>query len=404
MLAGGLAALAVLTGVSSVLTVRQSDRAQDERRTAVSRSLATQTVAKLDEDPDVAALLSLEAYRTEPTLEARSAALSVLPRLARELHVLRGHSGPVAALQFRAGGPTLVSGGRDGTVRTWDSQTGRQTGRIPGLQANIAIRAVKFSPDGVMLAASSDAGTFRIRDLRSPSGSAPPLGSYERAISTIAFSPHGDLVAAGTLDGNVRFFDARTERELERRAPVQRGQVLALAFAPDGRTLVSGADDGTLERWDVQARRALVPALTDLDGSVNALAFTASGDLLAVGGSDGRVRLWDPGSWTELGVSFTAGVGVISALAFTPDGTALAVAGETGAVRLWDPRKRSEVAQPLAGHTGAVLDIAFRADGVLASAGVDGTVRLWRPFGDGSTLTGHTGRVLPGQEYHATCA
>ena len=84
--------------------------------------------------------------------------------------------------------------------------------------------------------------------------------------------------------------------------------------------------------------------------------------------------------------------------------TALAVAGETGAVRLWDPRKRSEVAQPLAGHTGAVLDIAFRADGVLASAGVDGTVRLWRPFGDGSTLTGHTGRVLPGQEYHATCA
>ena len=254
MLAGGLAALAVLTGVSAVLAVRQSNRAQDERRTAVSRSLATQTVAKLDEDPDVAALLSLEAYRTEPTLEARSAALSVLPRLSRELHVLRGHSGPVAALRFRAGGPTLVSGGRDGTVRTWDTQTGRQgdRSRSPGQHR---VRAVKFSPDGIMLAASSDDGTFRIRDLRSHDGQHSAARGLRSGDLDVAFSPHGELVAAGTLDGKVRFFDARTGRELERRAPVRRGWVLALAFAPDGRTLVSGADDGTLERWDV--RRAV---------------------------------------------------------------------------------------------------------------------------------------------------
>ena len=82
---------------------------------------------------------------------------------------------------------------------------------------------------------------------------------------------------------------------------------------------------------------------------------------------------------------------------FSLDGHRLASAGFDGTVRLWDPDTGQPLGAPLTGHTDAVLSVAFSPDGHrLATAGNDATVRLWNPDTGqplGAPLTGHTGPV-----------
>ncbi|MEU4829908.1 serine/threonine-protein kinase [Streptosporangium sp. NPDC023615] len=93
----------------------------------------------------------------------------------------------------------------------------------------------------------------------------------------------------------------------------------------------------------------------------------------------------------------TGHAGYVESVAFSPDGHTLATAGLDGTVRLWDVRTREPIGTPLTGHISGVSSVAFSPDGrTLATAGSDSTVRLWdvrtrEPIG--TPLTGHAGYI-----------
>jgi WD40 repeat protein len=88
----------------------------------------------------------------------------------------------------------------------------------------------------------------------------------------------------------------------------------------------------------------------------------------------------------------TGHTNTILGAAFSPDGNTLASAGGDGTVRLWQPATGQQIGQ-LTGHTGPVAAVTFSPDGTtIMSAGWDRTIRQWnvgtrQQIGEPLTLT-----------------
>jgi WD40 repeat protein len=164
--------------------------------------------------------------------------------------------------------------------------------------------------------------------------------------------------------------------------------VPSIAFFPDGSQLaVTNGDRIRLRQ--VGSERILGTFASD--EPLYSLAFSPDGSLMAAGGSDNLIRLWQPEQAFRSGQpeyaepvilhGHTGQLGTYRSLIwqvlFSPSGEVLASAGGDGTVRLWDIQKGDELIS-LPAHPGGAACIAFRPDNTaLATGGLDGTVRIW---------------------------
>jgi cytochrome c len=154
---------------------------------------------------------------------------------------------------------------------------------------------------------------------------------------------------------------------------VHGGPVRALAAGPDG-ALASAGFDQSVIFWDPASGRARAVVRWHA-GAVNALAALPGG-AFASGGEDGRIALWPARPGAQPARVLEGHTEPVVALALSPDGRRLASAAWDGTGRVWDVAGDAPP-RLLEGHTGNVNGITFRADGLVATAGFDGTLRLW---------------------------
>src|SRR5215831_16107754 len=187
-----LVALVVGLASATLIAVRASQQAAHQRDIAISSQLVNQSESLGDTNPVLAKLLSVAAWRINPSNNARYAMLAAatLPGIA----ILTGHAGPVVSVAFSPDGKTVAAGRGDGTVRLWDLATHRQIGGILGRPQNGhvgGVLSVAFSPDGKTVAAGRGDGTVRLWDLTTHRQIGRPLtGSVGRfaAVFSVAFS------------------------------------------------------------------------------------------------------------------------------------------------------------------------------------------------------------------------
>ncbi|MFF4733770.1 trypsin-like peptidase domain-containing protein [Streptomyces mirabilis] len=378
-----LAGVLVLAVVAAGLAFWQRQTVVTAQQQALSRQLAAQSDALIDTDPDLASLLAIQAYRTSPTTEATTSlrAAADLPLQRR----LTGHVGPVESVAFRDA-HTLVTVGQDGTVRLWDTSTGRiRTTLTDHIEPE---SSMDLSPDGRTLVTVGQDGTVRLWDT-STGRTRTTLTGHTEPVSSEAFSQDGRTLAASSEDGTVRLWDTSTGRT-RISLTGHTGVVASVGFSRDGRTLASSSEDGTVRLWDTSTGRTRT-TLTGHDDLGSAVALSPDGRTLATDNLDrNEVRLWDT-STGRTRTTLTGNTGLVYGVVFSPDGRTLAASSEDGTVRLWDT-STGRTRTTLTGHTGVVTSVAFSRDGrTLATGSYDKTVRLW-DISTGRSRTTLTGR------------
>ncbi len=288
-----------------------------------------------------------------------------------------------------AEGKLLVTGAKDGVVRTWNAG---DASPIASIEAHSGeVRAVAAFPDGRRVASAGTDGMLCVWDAES--------GALIREIVSEGSAIHGlairndHVVAAADRSGRLRSWDVETG---EPSGPVieQPGGVRAAVYADEGRMLVTWGRRADI--WIRNPDEGSVIRQIQADGDVLWVALSSDVRRLAAGGEDGIIWIWDV-STGELVHTLTSDWGIVRSIAFSPDGSTLAVGhGSSRVIVLWDLASGTSRAV-LRGHEETVTGVAFSKDGSrLYSASWDRTIREWDIVNPDSTLTlrGHAGWVL----------
>ena len=220
--AAGLATVTAIAVTGAAVAIGQTAAANHERDIAVAGEIPAQSEAIGASRPVISQLLSLAAWRLDPTPAARFGMIAAL--VQPQIAILSGFgAGPVVSVAFSQDGRTFAAMGTNGKIKIWDRVTRHQEASFSATEgAGLGRQLMALSPDGRELAFNSSGSTVQLWDIPAhrqignpfnihPSGLANPL--------SMAFSPSGRILATANGAGSI---------QLGTRPPTARSAILSI--------------------------------------------------------------------------------------------------------------------------------------------------------------------------------
>jgi serine/threonine protein kinase len=197
------------------------------------------------------------------------------------------HTDNINAVAFTEQGRTIVSASHDGTLRTWEADSGRQVRAWSAHEG--PVWGVAVAANGRLALSGGQDRMLRVWDVQAGE-SLPALPEQSMMVTCVAMTADGRYAASGGMDALVRLWDVSSRKELRSFAG-HTGRITALAFSPNGKRLASGSRDKTLRILDVQTGSELA-VFTGHTHWVTAVAWSPDGSQVVSGSVDRSVCVW----------------------------------------------------------------------------------------------------------------
>ncbi len=195
----------------------------------------------------------------------------------------------------------MVVGCGHGGARCWEVKTARLVWNIPGIFGSAAwlaggAQVAMGGADGSIKVFESATGrplpTWRQAQSELP-GSLPSEFEPPQQVFDLATSPDGHFLAFGTQDGAAGLLDTRDGSQV-RTFEGHISGIRQVAWRPDGSRLATVGEDGTVRVFNPQDGSQVVDMNHGSgDSKLKTVAWDPSGDRMLTGGWDTRMRLWD---------------------------------------------------------------------------------------------------------------
>lgn len=388
----GSAVLASFLGLSLVAAMVASSMIMQTRRDRDELTLVKQSVEatqRLGKSPFQALRIALNTAHaasqlTPPLAPDIDTAQQVYTALeqslfnVREINQLIGHTGHVIGIQFNPDGDMIASAGADNTIKLW-TKDGAFLRTLVGHKNNVW--SVSFSPDGKRLASASRDGTVKLWTVET-GALLETHRDHTQEVRSVDFSPDGRLLVSASRSGEVILWHTHSGERLSTIDAHPGHWANFVAFHPSGDYFASASQDKTVKLW--QTTTGELVRQFNHGALVRSLAFSSDGRQLASVGGDSNILLWDMATGKQersLSRHFDVVWDADFAMGAAADQVLVSASGDES-IRVWNLVQPGRDPQRLMGHQGVVRSVAVSPDGKrIASAGSEGTIRLWQTEG-----------------------
>ena len=274
----------------------------------------------------------------------------------------------ICSVAFLVDGKHVVGGSKEGKIRPWRVEDGKEVGTP--MDAESAVCSVAVSRDGKWVVGGTSGGLVTVWNAESHL-KVTGFKAHKKQLCTVDISPDGTKIATGSEDKTFCVWSLWTGKRL-----LDFGKhndwVVTVKFSPDGQLIAIATRVTSVRIYDSQNGRLLVVFPIKVSSASNhSLAWTSDNKQLFVLSRDGNIHCLDSDV-------FTAGISTHSqwptnnskdaqCIALERNGTFVA-ASTLSSVSFWDTTTHKKCGR-VVHHPGSISSIAISSNYDLVTAG-----------------------------------
>jgi len=236
----------------------------------------------------------------------------------------------------------------------------------------VPLTSINFSPDGTLLLAGFDDGSFSLLDPETFETKLHVDDAHYKAVNAMDMPPRMDFIL--TAGGNsIKLWDRSGKFLVDWKGHAT--TIWNAEISSDGKWAVSSAINRTFLLWDVY-NSVIEEYMRGHDDVTMAVCISPDNRLIASGSIDLTIKIWDMESRQVISTLHGPTQDIYD-VDFSPDSRLLVAASKDKSARLYD-LKEEKLIFILKGHRDMVLEAEFSPDGkYLVTGSADHSLILW---------------------------